>query len=136
MIGPSDVGGKELTMGLAKVVSIARDAEPDGGHVIEVVLASGETIEPLISPDLAVAVVHHLQPGIVERADKHRQTLSLPQSNVHDFGVTHGENSSELTVRTEQMGFVVLQASDETLQQGRREIDRVLSLREARKSKH
>jgi hypothetical protein len=123
-------------MTLAKVTGVASAPETDGGHVIQVASASGEITDVLIPVELAAVVVHILQPGVLERACLTAQNLSLPRVDVHRFDVVHEGRNAELMARIEQMGFVVLGASDDALRHLRSEIDRVLTYRSASPATH
>lgn len=123
-------------MGIANLKGVTKVPEPNGDHIVQVVLESGETIEATLSPDFAVVLVHVLQPGIVERADKLAESLSLPMLDVHRYSLAHGRDSSELMAHIEQMGTLILRSSDETLRGLRKEVDRLLSLRKTREKKH
>jgi hypothetical protein len=41
-------------MGIANLKGVTKVPEPNGDHIVQVVLESGETIEATISPDFAV----------------------------------------------------------------------------------
>jgi hypothetical protein len=120
----------------ARVTGIADRSEPNGDHMIEVQLADGAVIEAAIAPEQAVALVRLLQPRIVQSAVSTARNVSLPRLDVARFDIAHQGPQAQLMACTDQMGFLVLEASDEALLKLKVEIDRVLRYRSGAGTPH
>jgi hypothetical protein len=113
---------------IARVTGVADRPEPNGEHVIQIDTSTG-LIEAAISPDIAVALVRLLQPAIVQRASALAQNVALPRLDVARFDIAHQGPQAQLMACTDQMGYVVLEASTDTLLKLKDEIDRTLRMR-------
>jgi hypothetical protein len=124
---PKGAGTKGIPIGI-------RDSpEPDGAYLILVRTPAGEECEISFSPIQALHFAHTIQKALLEEWTERESSPRYPLLALKDVNIAHGDDSSELLVCMEEIGSVVLGASNALLSKLRHEIDRVLDLRQSRK---
>ena len=96
---------------VGRIVGIKPEAEPTGGHMIEVADFGGEPFEVWIRPDQISSLIKVLQEQAINRALGSAQTLHYPMLRAEIVGVAHQGREAELTISTAETGTFVLRAS-------------------------
>jgi hypothetical protein len=112
-----------------RVIAVDREPNEDGDNVIEVILGDGSRFDASIDLGAAQKLVEILQQRLVRWASESAKNLRFPQLEVIDTGVSHAGQEAQLMVSTTQMGWLVLQMTEEVLQKAKDDLDRVLPWR-------
>ena len=100
-----------------RVIAVDREPNEDGDNVIEVMLGDGSRFDASIDLGAAQKLVEILQQRLVRWASESAT------------GVSHAGQEAQLMVSTTQMGWLVLQMTEEVLQKAKDDLDRVLPWR-------
>ena len=114
---------------VGSITGINPEAEPDGGHMIEVADFNGEPFEVWIRPDQISQLTKVLQEGLIKQAMATEDNAPFPTLTAESIGLAHRGREVALLVSTTEAGSLVLRASDEVLTNLRSELDRLKTYR-------
>ena len=118
-----------MSKNVGSITGIKPEAEPDGGHMIKVADFGGEPFEVWIRPDQIAQLLNVLQEGVISRAMATADNARFPTLTAETIGLAHQGREVALLVSTTEIGSLVLQASDEVLDNLRSELDRLKTYR-------
>jgi hypothetical protein len=120
----------------AKVTGVAEKCEPDGSHMILVMMDDGQEIEVIAPLSEVEIIIRYFQEAVTARAERDARNIVTPELTVTGFFLGHRGPRCELMVSSDRMGSLALLANDDLLRHAKKEIDRVLSFRGGSPSKH
>jgi hypothetical protein len=122
-------------MAQATVTGINPSAKSDGSHVLQVKNTRGRATTVVIPATMIPVIETALQRALLERVYSVAKIgelttgATLPHLRIEQVATGHLGSATSLCIRTPQMGWASLEASDDVLLQMKAEIDVVLSSR-------
>ena len=123
-------------MDTARAVSLLDEAADDGSHTLVVEVEPGKATRVKVPLALTTELVSRFQQAAIDRAQKQAQNALLVTVTAYGIGVAHSRQACELMVSTEELGAVVVVASDELLRCMKVEIDKALAYRTGCRRRH
>jgi hypothetical protein len=125
-------------MAKGRLTGFSAEPQADGSFNILVQTETQTEVEVTVPPDDWKAMVRHFQEAAIQRFGKSPEpaNMSFPELRLVDVNLGHQGNAAELMASTDQVGAVMLLATNEVLQKLRSEIDRVLAYRSTATTAH
>src|SRR3990167_1141842 len=112
------------------VIAVAPQSEADGSQMIIVSPDRGITkIEVSVPLPKLEELVAQFQQAAIHRAIEAVRNVALPTLHAYSIQTAHAAQSSQLLLSTDELGAVVIEASDNLLRHLKLEVDKVLSFR-------
>jgi hypothetical protein len=107
--------------------------EPNGSHMVQVRLETGDLVDVSFDPVNAAHFVKIFQQGMLERVAKNLETFEVAIAKLLDSGAGTNPSGPSVQVSISQIGLISLIASDEALLKLKKDIERALKMRAEKK---